>query len=142
MKRKSIATCCGGIGAYICTISMLLATIIGVTGTGLSVARSMSGMSGNAQAGGLWIVINAINFLGQPLLIASIALILYGMKGFGKLPLAIAAVGGFLLYAGMYLLNMLVPMIAISSVILAGAYGTAYGPLMRKHKSPRELSKT
>ncbi len=79
-----------------------------------------------------WIIISAINSFGQPLHIASIVLILYGLKHFGRFPLAIAVVGGILLYAGMYLLGMSLPLMAISALILAMAYGFAYGQLIKR----------
>lgn len=130
MKRKNLATCCGGAGACVCTVSMLLAGIIGAAGTGLSVAGSMNGMS-TTSTNGFWKVVNVINLVGQPLLILSVALILYGMRNFGKWPLLTSATGGALLYAGMYLLNMFIPMIAISSAVLVAAYVLAYGPVVK-----------
>jgi hypothetical protein len=66
------------------------------------------------------------------LLIASIVLILYGLKHFGRLPLAIAAVGGIFLYAAMYLLGMSLWLIAMSTAILAVAYGIAYRPMISR----------
>ncbi len=78
-------------------------------------------------------MISAINSFGQPLLIASIVLILYGLKHFGRFPLAVAAVGGILLYVGMYFLSMSLPLIAVSALILAVAYGFAYGPSIKRN---------
>lgn len=142
MKSKELATCCGGAGACVCTVSMLLAAIVGTAGTGITVIGSMNGMP-TTGTDGFWTVINVINFVGQPLLILSVALILYGMRNFGKWSLLTSAVGGTLLYAGMYLLNMFVPMITISSAVLVAAYALAYGPIVKgKIKSRRKTSGT
>jgi hypothetical protein len=115
---------------------MLLPIIIGTAGA--AAVGSMSGMSqspGNAGPTAYWAIVNAINSFGQPLLIGSIVLILYGLKDFGRLPVAITAIGGILLYASMYLLGMSLPLIAISASILAVAYGIAYGPLIKRRTS-------
>ncbi len=132
MRKANVATCCGGLGACICTVSMLLPVIIGTAGAGATIMGSMSGMSGNAQSNGLWAMVNAINTVGQPLIIGSAGLILYGMRNFGMLPLTLAGVGGFLLYTSMYVLNMSILMVAISSATLAAAYVIAYGPLLMR----------
>lgn len=102
---------------------------------------SMAGMSGLTtsaqQTGLLWAIVNAINAVGQPLLIASIGLILYGMRGFGYLPLIVAGIGGLLLYVSMYVLGMSIGLIAISSATLAAAYLIAYGPLLMRSAKRR-----
>jgi hypothetical protein len=66
----------------------------------------------------------------QPLLIVSVALILYGLRAFGRWPLAISGVGGALLYVSMFVLNMSLPLIAAASIILVVGYGFAYLPLL------------
>jgi len=83
-------------------------------------------------------MVNAINSIGQPLLIGSIALILYGMKSFGSLPLALATLGGVGLYSGMYLLSMSISMIATSSIALGAAYAMAYGRFIRRPSRKEE----
>lgn len=130
-KRKHLATCCGGIGAGVCTVAMVVPIIIGTIGAGASVMGSMNGMSGNSSGSlAFWA---AVNRIGQPLLIASIVVILYGMKSFGRWPLFIASIGSLMLYSSMYLLNMSFPMLALSATILATAYAIAYGPLVKRH---------
>ncbi len=137
-EKKNVASCCGALGAGVCTFSMLLPVIIGTAGA--ATVGSMSGMpQSSGSLTGYWIIISAINSFGQPLLIASIVLILYGLKHFGRLPIVIAAVGGILLYAGMYFLSMSLPLVAISALILAVAYGFTYGPSI-KRKLQRQSS--
>jgi hypothetical protein len=68
------------------------------------------------------------NWIAQPLLVASVALILYGMRGFRVLPLATSAIGGALLYLGMFVLSISVPVIIVASLILGASYGVAYLP--------------
>ncbi len=132
MKKKNAATCCGALGTGVCTLSMLLPVIMGTAGA--ATVGSMSEMSqSSGSLPGYWIIISAINSFGQPLLIASIILILYGLKHFGRFPLAIAAVGGILLYTSMYFLSMSLPLIAVSALILAVAYGFAYGPAIKRN---------
>jgi hypothetical protein len=65
----------------------------------------------------------------QPLLIASVALILYGLRTFGRWLLAMSGVGGGLLCVSMFVLNMSLALIAIASAILVVGYGFAYLPL-------------
>lgn len=137
MRKKNLATCCGGLGACVCTLSMVLPVIAGTAGAAVSVTGSMSGMSGEVQSTGYWALVNAINSVGRPLLIASIALILYGMKNFGRWPVAVASIGGLLLYASMYMLNMSIFLIAVSAAILAIAYVIAYGPFVTRSGKPR-----
>ncbi len=132
-----MATCCGGLGACACTVSMLLPVLIGTAGAGATIIGSMSGMSGNVQSNGLWSIVNAINAVGQPLIIGSMALIVYGMRNFGILPLILAGVGGFLLYTSMYVLNMSIIIVVISSATLAAAYVIAYGPLLMRSSGRR-----
>jgi hypothetical protein len=131
MKGKDLATCCGGLGACVCTVSMLLPVVIGTVGASASVMASMSGMSGNFGPRGYWIVISWINSIGPFLLVFSISLILFGMRNFGKAPFMLASVGGILLYTSMYLLNMWTPLLVLSSVILGVAYWMAYRPIVR-----------
>lgn len=50
------------------------------------------------------------------------------MRGFGTLPIATSAIGGTLLYAGMFVLSVSVPVVIGASLVLAGAYGLAYLP--------------
>jgi hypothetical protein len=110
---------------------MLLPAIVGTAGA--AAVGSMNGMfqrAGNVNATGYWIIVNAVNRLGQPLLIVSIALIVYGMKHFGRWPLAIATVGAVLLYVGMFVFNMSVSMIAFAAALLVIAYGIAYAPFL------------
>ena len=124
-----------------CTVSMLLPVIIGSATAATSVMGSMSAMSrtsSDLQPSGYWAIINAINFVGQPLLIASIALIMYEMKNFGRLPITLAAVGGSLLYAGMNMLNMSIPLIVVSAGILAISYAIAYVPFIVKSEKARK----
>ncbi len=121
---------------------MLLAAIVGAAGTGITVIGSMNGMP-TTGTDGFWTVITVINLVGQPLLILSVALILYGMRNFGKMPLFISATGGALLYASMYLLNMFVPMITISSAVLVAAYALTCGPIVKgRINSQRKTSGT
>ncbi len=123
-------------GACVCTVSMLLPVVLGTAGAATAVMGSMAGMSGMTtsaqQTGLLWGIVNAVNAVGQPLLIASIALTSYGMRDFGRLPLVLAAIGGFLLYVSMYVLGMSIAMIAISGAVIATSYGIAYGPYLTK----------
>ncbi len=124
-KRLEIATYCGAVGATACTVTMLLPVVIGTTTA--SISGSMAGMANGTST---------IPFLGvfvliaQPLMIASVALILYGMRNFGRLVLSISAIGGVLLYAAMFILGMSLPLIVLSSLTLAAGYGIAYGPLV------------
>ena len=133
-KKSAAANCCGGLGAVACTVSMLIPVIIGTAGAGASVAGSMAGMSGTTGGSQsiAYFLINRINFAGPAILAVSIGLVLYGMRKLGKLPLALSGFGGVLLYSSMYLLNMSVPLIALSSIVLATAYGTAYLPFIRR----------
>lgn len=130
-KLDAITSYGGGLGAAFCTVTMLLPILIGTIGAGGSVACSMPGMcSGVHLSGGLGFFVNAVTQIAQPLLIASVALILYGMRSLGRWPLAISGVGGALLYASMFVLNMSLPLIAASSIILVVGYGFAYLPLL------------
>ncbi len=110
---------------------MLLPVVMGTAGAATSIAGSMSGMSGSTGITGLWAVVNVINLIGRPLLILSIALILYGMRNYGKWSLTFATVGGILLYTGMFVLSMSLAMISASVIILAGTYGIAYAPMIK-----------
>ncbi len=130
-----MANCCGGLGACACTLSMLLPVAIGTAGAATSIAGSMSGMSGSSGITGLWAIVNVINLIGRPLLIVSIVSILYGMRNFGRYPLTFATVGGILLYSGMFVVGMSLAMIAASAIILAGAYGIAYAPMIKGSKA-------
>ncbi len=124
-KRLEVATYCGAVGATACTVTMLLPVVIGTTAA--SISGSMAGMANGTYT---------IPFLGvflliaQPLMIASLGLILYGMRNFGRLALIISAVGGVLLYAAMFIFGVSLPLIVLSSLILAVGYGVAYGPLV------------
>jgi len=126
-KRLEVATYCGAVGATACTVTMVLPVIIGTTTA--SISGSMAGMSNGTST---------IPFLGvliliaQPLMIASVALILYGMRNFGRLALGISALGGVLLYSAMFILAMSLPLIVLSSLLLAAGYGVAYGPLLAR----------
>ncbi len=105
--------------------SLLLPVDIGTTTA--SISGSMAGMAN---------VTSTIPFLGvftliaQPLMIASVALILYGMRNFGRLAPSISATGGVLLYAAMFILGMYLSLIVLSALVLATGYGVAYGPLL------------
>jgi hypothetical protein len=136
-KLEIMTSCGGGLGAASCTISMLLSVLIGTAGAGASIACSMPGMCGGVQlTGGLGIFVNAMTQIAQPLLVTSVALILYGMRRFGRLPLAISGMGGALLYVSMFALNMSLPLIAVSSIILIIGYGAAYVPLVSRSRHP------
>jgi hypothetical protein len=111
---------------------MLLPVVIGTVGASASVMASMGGRSGSSNLGGYWIVVNTINYVGPLLLAISISLILFGMKDSGKLPVALASVGGALLYASMYLLNMWLSLLGLASVILGVAYWMAYSSIVRR----------
>jgi hypothetical protein len=129
-KRLDIVSSCGGgLGAAVCTITMLLPVLIGTAGVGAS-ACSMPGMCGAQPTGALGIFVGAVTQIAQPIMVASVALILYGMRRFGRLPLAISALGGALLYVSMFVLNMFLPLIVISSAILILGYGLAFRPLL------------
>jgi len=129
-KRKldMVTSYCGGLGAAFCTVSMLLPLIIGTVGAGATVACSMPGMCGAQLSGALGGFVNAMTQIAQPLLFVSLALILYGLRRFGRWPLVISGAGGALLYASMFVLNMSLPLIAVSSAILIVGYASAYMP--------------
>jgi hypothetical protein len=111
---------------------MLLPVVIGTAGASASVMASMSGRSGSSSLGGYWIVVSTINYVGPVLLMVSVSLILFGMKDSGKLPIALASVGGALLYASMYLLKLWLPLLGLASVILGVAYWMAYSSIVRR----------
>jgi hypothetical protein len=113
----------GGLGAALCTVTMLLPLVLGASGAGAAVACSMPGMCLNA--GPLGNFVNGVTRNGPPLLVASLASILYGMRSFGRWPLAISAAGGAMLYASMFVLNMYLPFVALSSFVLIMGYVAA-----------------
>src|SRR5712692_2774681 len=96
-KRLEVATYCGAVGATACTVTMLLPVIIGTTTA--SISGSMAGM---ANATSTTPLLEDFTLIAQPLMIASVALILYGMRHFGRLALSVSAIGGVLLYAAMF----------------------------------------
>jgi len=116
-----LSSCIGGLGAAGCTITMLLPIFIGTVGAGASVVCSMPGMC----PGALW-TFSMVASIAQPLLVASLALMLYGIRRFGILPLATTGVGGALLYASMFVLPMSLPLIAVSSAVMLLGYVMAY----------------
>jgi hypothetical protein len=117
----------GGFGAALCTVTMLLPLILGAAGAGASVACSMPGMcpGGSGLTGPLADFVGGVTRVGPPLLVASIALILYGMRSFGLWPLAISAFGGALLYVSMFVLNVSLSLVALSSFVLIMGYVAA-----------------
>lgn len=116
----------GGFGAALCTITMLLPLVLGAAGAGASVACSMPGMCvGAGLTGSLRDFVSAIAQLGPPLLVGSIALILYGMRRYGRWPLVISAVGGAMLYVSMFVFGMSLPLVALSSFVLVMGYVAA-----------------
>jgi hypothetical protein len=128
-KLDVMTACGGGVGAALCTLSMVFPVLIGTVGAGASVACSMPAMCGVQLSGVLGTFVNAMAQVVQPLLIVSVALILYGLRMFGRWPLAISGMGGALLYVSMFVLNMSLPLIAAASMILVVGYGFAYLPL-------------
>jgi hypothetical protein len=124
----------GGIGAAVCTIAMLLPILVGTAGAGVSAACSMPGMCQSFQLTGALGTSSAIAPIAQPLLVASVALILYGIRKFGRWPLVFSTVGGASLYISMFVLAMSPVLVIVSSVVLAVGYGFAYFG-----RSPRAL---
>ena len=140
-KKLNVMNGCGALGASVCTLIMLLPVIIGTAGASATVACSMPGMcgyTGNPFLGSLSVLMSN-NWVVQPLLIASLALIFYGMRGFGIIPLATSAIGGGLLYIGMFVLSMSVPVTIAASLTLGVSYGVAYVPSLtggtKRHSS-------
>jgi len=126
-RFELLSSCGGSFGAALCTITMMLPILVGTAGAGASVACSMPGMCGGTQLTGvLGTFVNGMTPVAQPLLAASVALILYGLRRFGRWPLAISAFGGALLYFSMFILAMSLALIAVSSAILFLGYGIAY----------------
>ncbi len=126
-KIDLLSSCGGGLGAVVCTITMLLPILVGTAGAGATVACSMPGMCGGAQFKGvLGTFVSVMTPIAQPLFVASLALILYGMRRFGRWPLVISGLGGSLLYVSMFVLAMSLPLIAVSSGVLLLGYGIAY----------------
>ncbi len=145
LKRLNVVNGCGALGVSVCTFVMFLPLIIGSAGASAVATCSMSGMcvlaTGNPLVDSVFGFMTN-SFVVQPLLIASIALILYGMRGFGALPLATSGVGGALLYAGMFVLRVSVPVTIIAVLFLGTGYGVAYLPSLTRGNSPRRKEST
>lgn len=129
-----LANGAGAAGCGVCILSMLLPVILGTAGAAASATESMGGMAGAGRTGVLWTIVGGVNAVGPILLIASFAAILYGMRRFGPWPLSFAAAGGVALYLAMYVLSPSAPWLAGGTVLLAVAYGLAYGPLLRRRR--------
>jgi hypothetical protein len=124
-----LCSCGGGIGAAVCTTTMLLPILVGTAGiAGASVvACSMPSMCGPQLTGILGAYVNFMTPIAQPLFAASMALILYGLKNFGKWPLLISGLGGAMLYVSMFVLAApSLGLIVGSAAILAFGHAMAY----------------
>jgi hypothetical protein len=115
----------GGLGAAMCTITMLLPILFGTAGAGVSVVCTMRGMCGQLT-GPVESYVSAVTPIAPSLFIASMALIMYGMRKSGTRLLAILGVGGALLYFSMFVVPFSLPLVVVSSAVLSSGYGFAY----------------
>jgi len=145
-KKLNVINGCGAFGASVCTLLMLLPVMIGTGGASAAVACSMQGMCSFATGNPFLVSLFALmsnNWVVQALLIVSLGLILYGMRGVGVLPLAMSAIGGVLLYVGMFVLRMSIPVTIGASFALGLSYGIAYLPsLIRRAGRNPSMART
>ena len=131
-RKLNVVNGCGVLGASVCTVIMLLPVMIGTAGASAAAACSMPGMCPTATGNPIldsFIPFMSNNWIAQPLLIVSLGLILFGMRSLGFLPLAMSAIGGGLLYVGMFTFDMAILMTLIGAFFIGVGYGTAYIPL-------------
>jgi hypothetical protein len=125
MKFDLLSSGGGGLGAAMCTITMLLPILFGTAGAGASVVCTMRGMCGQLT-GLVGAYVNAVTPMAPSLFVVSMALILFGMRKSGTWPLGILGVGGVLVYFSMFVVPFSLPLVVVSSAVLSSGYGFAY----------------
>jgi len=119
----------GGLGVILGCSGMIVAAVVG--GAGAAVTGTMAGMEQSSSNPG-WV--NAINSIGQPLLMVSFALIIVGLWPRGRAAVAVGLIGSVLLDVFLFVHYMLLLAI-VAGLILAGAYAIAYWPLWGRRSS-------
>lgn len=120
----------GGFGAILSCSGMIIAAVAGVTGaaaTGAAKAGSMAGMESMSTSPSNPGWVNAINTVGQPVLIVSLFLIILGLLPRGWVPTVLAVVGSILFYGFMFI-HYDLPLAIFAAVVLAAAYAAAFWP--------------
>jgi hypothetical protein len=107
---------CGGM------IAAAVAGALGVTASGAArFGSSMAGMSGMGQSPSNPGWVNAINAISEPLLIASLLLVILGMLPRGRAATALAVTGSVLFYVFMFPFYSL-PLAILDGAVLGAAY--------------------
>ncbi len=107
-----------------------LSGAVGAAATGVAKSGSMDGMAGmqNSSSNPGWV--NAINTVGQPLLVVSLLLVIIGLWPRGPIATGLAMVGSVLFYVFMFVQYNL-PLSLIAALILVSAYLAAFWPSAR-----------
>lgn len=120
----------GGLGAVLSCSSMVVAAVAGVAGaaiSGTAKGNSMAGMATMSSSSSTSAWVNAINTVGQPLLMVSLLLMIVGLLPQGKIPATLAIIGSVLLYSFMFVqYDRLLPVFA--AAVLIAAYGIVFWP--------------
>jgi len=120
----------GGLGAILGCSGMIIAALAGGAGAAATGA-SMAGMEQSSSNPG-WV--NAINSVGQPLLIISLVLIIFGLWPRGRTAVALALLGSMLFYVFMFV-HYNLPLAVAAGLVLAAAYVSGYWPSWRRSSS-------
>jgi len=103
---------------------------VGATATGVAKSGSMDSMAGmqNSSSNPGWV--NAINTVGQPLLVVSLLLVIIGLWPRSPIAAGLAMIGSVLFYVFMFV-QYNVPLALIAALILLSAYLAAFWPSAR-----------
>jgi len=123
----------GGLGAVIGCSGMIVGALsgaVGATATGVAKSGSMDGMAGMQSSSSNPGWVNAINTVGQPLLVVSLLLVIIGLWPRGPIATGLAMIGSVLFYVFMFV-QYNVPLALIAALILLSAYLAALWPSAR-----------
>jgi len=123
----------GGLGALVGCSGMIVGAFsgaVGATATGVAKSGSMDSMAGmqNSSSNPGWV--NAINTVGQPLLVVSLLLVIIGLWPRSPIAAGLAMIGSVLFYVFMFV-QYNVPLALIAALILLSAYLAAFWPSAR-----------
>lgn len=123
----------GGLGAVVGCSGMIIGAFSGAVGaaaTGAAKSGSMDSMAGMETSSSNPGWVNAINTVGQPLLIVSLLLVIIGLWPRGRVPTALAVAGSVVFYVFMFV-HYSLSLALVAALILVSAYVVAFLPSAR-----------